>query len=359
MPVCMWCNENFEEVAKLWGKSIKWDDRDDREFEVFVKEFGPELYSVESHPDRLEGYSYSGDGTSEGVEVVLTPTESGQSPYNEKVGAELIHLRNNEVVEKEDIEESETTIFKEYNLGFDPMVLEAQLGNNDKAKSLKRHMASLGLGMYGPNKCNVFGLDSATSCPYPPGFGPCALGGHIHRSEDKVTDSPNFVRETPLVVSEGDDGRQILDKALVVYGGNRGSSTNGSDSTSSETLYRINWDKVKDSFQHTDDIETRACGGGGIGASSLNTENTASTEEIGSAETLYRINPAVVSDKRDEVDEPLENGDDGGDDGRDINVGNGNDFLVDEDTAVKENEGDELGLGTTKDCFQNADLEDA
>ncbi|MED6160700.1 hypothetical protein PIB30_053837 [Stylosanthes scabra] len=95
MPVCMWCSKNFEVIVKLWGKPIKWDDRgaesksyttcriqiecyqweminewvsikiDDRVFEVFVKEFGPKLYSVESHPDRLEGYFDSGEGRSE------------------------------------------------------------------------------------------------------------------------------------------------------------------------------------------------------------------------------------------------------------------------------------------------------
>ncbi|MED6160207.1 hypothetical protein PIB30_049188 [Stylosanthes scabra] len=80
-PIGLWCNENLEKIVKLWGKMVKIDDRteesksystariimdcfqwerihewvklkiDDREFQVFVKEFGSEVYSVQSHPD--------------------------------------------------------------------------------------------------------------------------------------------------------------------------------------------------------------------------------------------------------------------------------------------------------------------
>ncbi|MED6162213.1 hypothetical protein PIB30_068291 [Stylosanthes scabra] len=81
LPIGLWCNENYNKIAKLWGKMVKLDDRieesksystarilldcfqwerihewvsikiEDRKFEVFVKEFGSEVYSVQSHPD--------------------------------------------------------------------------------------------------------------------------------------------------------------------------------------------------------------------------------------------------------------------------------------------------------------------
>ncbi|MED6138036.1 hypothetical protein PIB30_070568, partial [Stylosanthes scabra] len=81
MPIGLWCKENFGKVAKLWGKMITIDDRvgesksfstarvlidcfqwervhewisvkiDDRVFDIFVKEFGLEVYSVQSDPD--------------------------------------------------------------------------------------------------------------------------------------------------------------------------------------------------------------------------------------------------------------------------------------------------------------------
>ncbi|MED6128967.1 hypothetical protein PIB30_103208 [Stylosanthes scabra] len=82
MPVGLWCTENFDRIAKLWGKVIRYDDRteeaksfstarilidsfqwemihewinvkiDDQLFEVHMKEFGSEVCSVQSHPDR-------------------------------------------------------------------------------------------------------------------------------------------------------------------------------------------------------------------------------------------------------------------------------------------------------------------
>ncbi|MED6126637.1 hypothetical protein PIB30_080386 [Stylosanthes scabra] len=82
MPTGLWFLENFDRIAKLWGKVVRYDDRteesksysvarilidsfqwemihewinvkiDDRKFEIFVKEFGSEVYSVQSHPDR-------------------------------------------------------------------------------------------------------------------------------------------------------------------------------------------------------------------------------------------------------------------------------------------------------------------
>ncbi|MED6113225.1 hypothetical protein PIB30_068849 [Stylosanthes scabra] len=79
MPICLWCKENFERIASLWGKVVQLDDRielsksysiarvlvdcyeweqinervkvtvDERSFIVFVKECGSEIYSVQAH----------------------------------------------------------------------------------------------------------------------------------------------------------------------------------------------------------------------------------------------------------------------------------------------------------------------
>ncbi|MED6164648.1 hypothetical protein PIB30_092244, partial [Stylosanthes scabra] len=84
LPVGLWCSETINTLAKLWGKIIKMDDRTeesksftiarflvdcfqwemvnkwitvkvkDRVFEIFAKEFGSEVYSVQSHPDLEE-----------------------------------------------------------------------------------------------------------------------------------------------------------------------------------------------------------------------------------------------------------------------------------------------------------------
>ncbi|MED6133169.1 hypothetical protein PIB30_026096 [Stylosanthes scabra] len=81
LPMCMWCVENVDRIAMLWGKTLKHDDRteepksysiarvlidcfqweqinewvsikiEDKVIEVFVKECGPEAYSIESHPN--------------------------------------------------------------------------------------------------------------------------------------------------------------------------------------------------------------------------------------------------------------------------------------------------------------------
>ncbi|MED6119632.1 hypothetical protein PIB30_013264 [Stylosanthes scabra] len=84
LPIGLWKKETFNSFASLWGKMVKMDDRteesksftrarfiidcfqwervhewvsvkvDDREFEVFAKEFGSEVYSVQLHPDLEE-----------------------------------------------------------------------------------------------------------------------------------------------------------------------------------------------------------------------------------------------------------------------------------------------------------------
>ncbi|MED6180201.1 hypothetical protein PIB30_008059 [Stylosanthes scabra] len=84
LPVYAWSEENLNRVASLWGKLVMLDDRieekksfstvrmlvdcyewerinewvsvkiGDRKIEIYVKEFGGEIYSVQSHPNRSE-----------------------------------------------------------------------------------------------------------------------------------------------------------------------------------------------------------------------------------------------------------------------------------------------------------------
>ncbi|MED6184344.1 hypothetical protein PIB30_046499 [Stylosanthes scabra] len=111
MPVCHWCPENFIQIAKIWGKPIRLDDRTeesksytigriqidcyqwemvhewisvkigDRTFDVFAKETSAEGYNVQSHPDRVDVYSYSGEEvTGEPTSEQAAPAESTQTP---------------------------------------------------------------------------------------------------------------------------------------------------------------------------------------------------------------------------------------------------------------------------------------
>ncbi|MED6219270.1 hypothetical protein PIB30_034285 [Stylosanthes scabra] len=112
MPVCLWCVENFDKIARSWGKVVRFDDRaelsksfsvakvlidcyqweqihewislkvDGRTFEVFVKEYGAEVYSVQSHPDLLEGTtSFETTEMTNFVSIVVeSPVEIEESP---------------------------------------------------------------------------------------------------------------------------------------------------------------------------------------------------------------------------------------------------------------------------------------
>ncbi|MED6132891.1 hypothetical protein PIB30_022970 [Stylosanthes scabra] len=84
LPTFLWSEGNLEIIAKIWGRYVYVDDRtenswsfsvarflidsyeweaihewitvkvDDKEYEVFVKEFGSEVYSRETHPNETE-----------------------------------------------------------------------------------------------------------------------------------------------------------------------------------------------------------------------------------------------------------------------------------------------------------------
>ncbi|MED6190405.1 hypothetical protein PIB30_105597 [Stylosanthes scabra] len=252
MPVELWCTENFNRIAKFWGKMIKMDDRkeesksfttarflvdcfqwervhewismkvDDRVFDVFAKEFGSEVYSVQLHLDLVEVCSTSleKEEKSGSVSVVEeTPTDFDESPVkpghnNSKIlnvvdpllesiincnlnvvqdlnhGCEITEVEIGEVVAgitslaKIPISFDVRGIRSEL-LGFDPMEHEAQLvhiGSTDRIEG--------GYKEFGPNgqervanRVGELESGSTNSCPYQPGFEPWVNQTHTHRED--------------------------------------------------------------------------------------------------------------------------------------------------------------------------------
>ncbi|MED6119808.1 hypothetical protein PIB30_015104 [Stylosanthes scabra] len=115
LPIGLWCTENLSRITTLWGKLIKQDDRteepksfttarviidsfqwetihewvtlrvDGRSFDVFLKEFGSEVYSVQAHPNLWEDLSGTRENSSDNgggsVSVVEeTPADSDSAP---------------------------------------------------------------------------------------------------------------------------------------------------------------------------------------------------------------------------------------------------------------------------------------
>ncbi|MED6124514.1 hypothetical protein PIB30_059616 [Stylosanthes scabra] len=70
VPVGLWSNENFQRITKLWEKMIRQGDRieESKSYSTtrilldcfqWEREFGSEVYSVQSHPNLVEGCSAS------------------------------------------------------------------------------------------------------------------------------------------------------------------------------------------------------------------------------------------------------------------------------------------------------------
>ncbi|MED6224614.1 hypothetical protein PIB30_085839 [Stylosanthes scabra] len=229
--------------------------------------------------------------------------------YNEMVGADLMQSRMIDVVAKRAFEEPDATTFKCDELGYDPMILEAHLGIKEKVGP----MLSLGLNNPGPTKCVDYGSGSSNTCPYPPGFGPCALSGHLHRTEGRVADSHVCVRETPLEASVRKAAQPSVDEVPAKNGVFLCSPTIDSEFVSSDTLYCINWDRIEGTIQSSDEIATRVIGGDEDGSTIQRTIGAGNGEEEASDETLYRINPDVVGCNLADDGMLLEDDDAGGD----------------------------------------------
>ncbi|MED6145223.1 hypothetical protein PIB30_023172 [Stylosanthes scabra] len=271
MPVCLWCPENFERIAKLWGWHVRHDDRleesksfttarvfidcfqweevrewisikvDDRTFKVYAKEVGAEVYNVQSHPDMAESSSVSVDETT--MDSVAADSMEMQRPTLK--GSKDLNLHNVSdpvidaiINEKSDNDESNDFETRWDVLGFDPMIVEAQLTKNtdfgppSNLDTMNRPFVTE------PNKPCAHGLTSNDSCPYPPGYGPCTSECHVHHTLGRVSNSESVVRETP--VCEGN----LVTEELVSDHASDALKPTESISESSDTRYCINRERV-------------------------------------------------------------------------------------------------------------------
>ncbi|MED6211199.1 hypothetical protein PIB30_071411 [Stylosanthes scabra] len=251
MPVCMWCEENFSKIAKQRGKVIRFDDRteqsksysvarvlvdsyqwerihkwitikvEDRSFEVFVKEFGSEVYSVQSHPDLVQDTDVS-----DFMEVPNSASRVEETPVEiEQTSATVLRKDLNDV-----------------NVGnshFDANI-DCELNTVCKLKQLG------GIGgveedetdaKVGPSTsmCD----DSLGSCPYPPGFGPCSGHGHVHHDLIRVQNLPHFVVPHSVEVVRAVEF-PYANPSLPIAAVECHSGTLSDEERSGETLYRIN-----------------------------------------------------------------------------------------------------------------------
>ncbi|MED6108775.1 hypothetical protein PIB30_027325 [Stylosanthes scabra] len=209
---------NFElkpsliQIATFWRKVIAHDDRseepksfsiarilidsyqwkrihewvsikvDDRVFEVFVNEFGSEVYSVQSHPHREEGDSAA--SMEEGISVSAA-VDSLVTTQQTSVGERVVGPEGN------------------------------CSGSNHES-----------------------GSASSSSCPYPPGFGPYPATSNVFQVAR--ANSPNLVWETTIM-----EGESVLvaskDKCALPFNtvGEDAPSLE-EEISSAETLYGIN-----------------------------------------------------------------------------------------------------------------------
>ncbi|MED6116275.1 hypothetical protein PIB30_098683, partial [Stylosanthes scabra] len=253
MPVCIWCPKKFNRIAKLWGKPIRQDDISeefksfttarilidsyqwelihewvsvkigDKVFEVFVKEFGSEVYNVQSHPDRAEGCSDSSEATMEDSMPVSGMEKSANvEDLSMSIGCGI--------------------------LGFDPMIIEPQTVVESVADPVKKSGRFNGLNEPSPDNSADCGLNSSYTCPYPPGFGLCTNNTHVHRDEARAPNSPNLVRETQLEDIYGVVSSPIEIEDPELVRGENAVIPSEVESRSSETLYCINKERFGESL---------------------------------------------------------------------------------------------------------------
>ncbi|MED6199047.1 hypothetical protein PIB30_072281 [Stylosanthes scabra] len=388
MPTCMWCPENFDRIARLWGKVIMKDDRaeesksfsiarilfdtyqgeaihewvsvkiEDRVFEVFVKEFGSEVYSVHSHLDRDEecsGFieelcSEPGNGEIPAMTSPMNiqrPSETSSnlnldtisdpiinaiinSKFNEDF---LINWRVDEINWKRGEMESRVQaeeIRQMVPLGFDPMIIEAQIGTISPSMGLKQNgekdtdLGPLGLEDLAHHEG---GSETSNFCPFPPGFGPCSIEHHVHRGAMVARDSQSFVQETPIVERESESE----ESSSQPYEIERADAVSYEEETQSdETLYCLGEQVIRQRACVAERVGQGVCTpsvGLVKAGETVNNEQEVEEESDG---FLYRINTNALIDERgsgvgEEGDEGQGDiqGEQGGVDGDDIVGRNG------------------------------------
>ncbi|MED6125124.1 hypothetical protein PIB30_065686 [Stylosanthes scabra] len=221
-------------------------------FDVYVKEFGAEVLNQQVHPDEKFNSDDSRDSaepvpsknmeTSSGNTLEMEPTvledkannpnvgdvPSHEDPINAMMGSVQVHRReedcgdNNFEVEGIEIEETEGCK-SEKNIGhwashvslehFEPEAelqvngVDHNLGLNRLFEKYVEKEAQLKLGNANQDLDlkNLFAGDleqgsssASTSCPFPPGFGPCTEEAHVHKEimdgDIRVDNDPNEIR---------------------------------------------------------------------------------------------------------------------------------------------------------------------
>ncbi|MED6112230.1 hypothetical protein PIB30_059769 [Stylosanthes scabra] len=286
-------------TARIQIDSFQWEmihewfnvSVEDRQFEVFIKEFGSEIYSIQSHPDREEGNS---DGSDEGegdsqrrvspvrvpsVEVEKTPMidlNLNLKHVTEPVIETIINRQLNVLREMWDVDVDDygmsitkqqgQSCFDERRVGdclrlvlkslyHDPITNEAHL---TLIKKNTEEVVNKTDGLItGSDEHNVHvGSGSNSSCPFPLGFGPC-LSVQSEPEETASNCNPNLQRsslgvECNTVAVPNDEERvEILDERRdgnllnATYAdankenGNGQECSIGSEERSDETLYQL------------------------------------------------------------------------------------------------------------------------
>ncbi|MED6152722.1 hypothetical protein PIB30_094739, partial [Stylosanthes scabra] len=179
--------------------------------------------------------------------------------------------------------------------GSDPMILEAQIAARSKKVAIetknKEEARPTGVAS-GPWVEGV--ALSSSSCPYPPGFGPCSEGVHVHHVI-RAQNSHEIVCESPFV--EGDRGCEALsvnESPLKSDEVNK-MPPHEDEECSEETLCRINSEVLQagNKVVNSDGV------GEGVNSKELGAEVDSALEqaiqEEGSKETLYRMNVKAVA----------------------------------------------------------------
>ncbi|MED6110165.1 hypothetical protein PIB30_040500 [Stylosanthes scabra] len=251
-------------VARVLIDSFQWEqihewvsiNVDDRMIEVFVKEVGAEVYSVESHPDR-------GDTVSETMEDINSLAVDGGLPVEvETIPAtdNSANLNWNNFVDPliEVIINGSLDCVHQFNYGREKN--GGEMGNDenklqfDEECSVIRGREEEGYGSMGVDPTNSSGpqkelvngpIDTTAStsdgsCPYPPGFGPCLDHAHIHHEFGRARLCPQIDSVKSV---EGEKRAAVLAMNTLSEGEKSGrtvSTARGEDSHNDETLYKIN-----------------------------------------------------------------------------------------------------------------------
>ncbi|MED6169775.1 hypothetical protein PIB30_024432 [Stylosanthes scabra] len=240
---------------------------DDRVIDVFVKEFGSELYSVESHPNRGDTVSETMDDTAS------MKLAEGREKDGEEHGNCVTGERDDGFQEVEG----------GYGfVGLDPATHEAQIIFGLSVGSPKRFENGSGLGdnvLVGP----MDSTDSISdeSYPYPPGFGLDLVLAHSHNDLGRVMHYPQIDETATENERASGDYRALRELPEIGESSKIRETTVDKEEKSDETLYKIN----KEAFR---------CGFGDDGNEVVR-ETTVTSEWRENSTKLGQMSVAVVA----------------------------------------------------------------